>query len=68
MGEGIGKVLTYLIFTAIIGFVLSVIFAILLAFNTVKLVESRTKVEPDFRLEANGKRVDTVWVYKFKSE
>jgi hypothetical protein len=68
MGEGIGKVIMFLIFTAIIGSVLSVIFGMILIFNTTETIESKTKIQPDFRLEANGKRVDTVWVYKFKSE
>ena len=68
MGEGIGKVIMFLIFTAIIGSVLSVIFGMILIFNTTETIESKTKIQPDYRLEANGKRVDTVWVYKFKSE
>lgn len=68
MGEGIGKVIVFLIITAVIGFILSGIFGIILIFSNTKSIESKTKIQPDYRLEANGKRVDTVWVYNFKSE
>ena len=30
-------------------------------------MESDFKVNPDYRLEANGKVVDTVWIYKAKN-
>lgn len=28
--------------------------------------ESKVLVEPDFRIEGNGKVVDTIYIYKFK--
>lgn len=31
-------------------------------------MESDFKVNPDYRLEANGKVVDTVWIYKAKNK
>lgn len=68
MGEGIGKVIMFFVITTVICFVLSGIFGIILIFNNTKSIESKTKIQPDYRLEANGKRVDTIWVYKFKSE
>lgn len=31
-------------------------------------MESDFKVNPDYKLEANGKVVDTVWIYKAKNK
>ena len=68
MGEGIGNAIVGLLIIAIIGIVLTFIFGIKLMFNTTETIESKTKIQPDFRLEVNGKKVDTIWVYKLKSE
>ena len=68
MGENIGKAIMSLIIIAIIGIVLTFIFGIKWMFNTTETIESKTKIQPDFRLEVNGKKVDTIWVYKLKSE
>lgn len=29
-------------------------------------IESKTRIQPDYRLEANGKKVDTIFIYKSK--
>ena len=68
MGEGIGNAIMGLFIMAIIGILLSIIFGITLIFNTAEPIESKTKIQPDYRLEANGKKVDTIWVYRIKSE
>ena len=68
MGENIGKAIMFLITTAIICLVVSVILGITLIFNSTNTIETKTKIQPDFRLEVNGKKVDTIWVYKLKSE
>ena len=68
MGNGIGNVIIGLFIIAIIGILLSVIFGINLIFNNAETIESKTKIQPDYRLEANGKKVDTIWVYRIKSE
>ena len=68
MGENIGKAIMTLIIIALICLVVSVVLGITLIFNNTNTIESKTKIQPDFRLETNGKKVDTIWVYKLKSE
>ena len=68
MGEGIGNAIMGLFIMAIIGILLSIIFGIKLIFNTSKPIESKTKIQPDYRLEADEKKVDTIWIYRIKSE
>ena len=38
--------------------------------NMVSFIETKQKITPDFKLEVNGKTVDTIWIYtkteKFK--
>ena len=29
---------------------------------------NETKIKPDYRLETNGKKIDTVYIYKFKNK
>ena len=65
MGENIGKAI---IITALICLAVSVVLGITLILNSTNTIESKTKIQPDFRLETNGKKVDTIWVYKLKSE
>lgn len=66
--KGLGDGIMVLFIIAITGTVLSVIFGIRLLFNTTETIESKTKIQPDYRLEANEKKVDTIWIYKIKSE
>lgn len=62
--DNIGKGLGCLLFFAIAGVIIG---GYLIWDNTgTQTIESKVKVKPDFRLEADGKKVDTVWVYKFK--
>jgi cbb3-type cytochrome oxidase cytochrome c subunit len=68
MGENIGKAIMSLIIIALICLAVSVVLGITLIFNSINTIESKTKIQPDFRLEVNGKKVDTIWVYKLKSE
>lgn len=70
MGEGIGKFIISLIIVSVISILLSIVFGISFIFNSSKeiILESETKLEPDYRLEANGKVVDTIWVYKLKTK
>ena len=68
MGEGIGNAIVGLLIIAIICIVFTFIFGIKLMFNTTETIESKTKIKPDYRLEANEKKLDTIWVYRIKSE
>ena len=68
MGENIGKAIMTLIIIALICLAVSVVLGTTLIFNSTNTIESKTKIQPDFRLEVNGKKVDTIWVYKLKSE
>jgi hypothetical protein len=68
MGENIGKAIMSLIIIALICLAVSVVLGITLIFNNTNTIESKTKIQPDYHLEANGKKVDTIWVYKIKSK
>jgi cbb3-type cytochrome oxidase cytochrome c subunit len=68
MGENIGKAIMTLIIISLICLAVSVVLGTTLIFNSTNTIESKTKIQPDFRLEVNGKKVDTIWVYKLKSE
>ena len=66
--DGIGKGLGCLLFVAIAGAIATIAFGAYAIRKNVgnQTMESKTIVKPDYRLEANGKKVDTVWIYRFK--
>jgi membrane protein CcdC involved in cytochrome C biogenesis len=66
ISEGLGCM-----FTLLIGSILcAIIFGAYILVTTIKgdpkIMESKVIIKPDFRLEANGKKVDTIWIYNFK--
>lgn len=66
--EGIGRAFGCLITIAIIGTVGIFGLGSWIAYDHIgtQTIESKTRVVPDYRLEANGKQVDTIYIYKFK--
>ena len=66
--QGIGRAFESLITIGIIGTIGTVGLGIWLAYDHTGTltIESKTRVVPDYRLEANGKQVDTIYIYKFK--
>ena len=68
MGNAIGQVLGFLLLSAIVCAVLALSFRGYILYHSTgeQTIESKTIVEPDYRLEANGKQIDTIYIYKFK--
>lgn len=68
MGNALGQVLGFLLLSAIVCAVLALSFGGYILYHSTgeQIIESKTIVEPDYRLEANGKKIDTVYIYKFK--
>jgi putative Mn2+ efflux pump MntP len=67
MGD-IGKFISFLLYSAMISFVLLFLlggYAVVNYFSDT-VIESKVIAKPDYRLEANGKTVDTVYIYRFK--
>jgi len=66
--DGIGKGLGCLLFVAIAGAIATIAFGLYVLKKNIgtQTMESKTIVKPDYRLEANGKKVDTVWIYRFR--
>jgi hypothetical protein len=66
--DGIG----YLLLIGAISLCVSFIFVIHTCYSYIdqkingKTIESKMIVKPDYRLETNGKNIDTIYVYKFE--
>lgn len=67
-GQGIGEAFGCLMILAVVGIIGTVGFSAYTIYDKtgIQTYESRTVIKPDYRLEANGKKVDTVYIYKFK--
>jgi hypothetical protein len=68
MFEGIGNALGCLAVIAIVGVIGTVGFAGYAIYDKTgaQTYESKTIIKPDYRLEASGKKIDTIYIYKFK--
>lgn len=68
MGNALGQILGFLLLMSVVGTVLALVFVgyILYDKTGTQTIESKTIVKPDYRLEANGKKIDTIYIYKFK--
>lgn len=69
MFDGLG----YLLLVGAISLCVAIIFVIHSCYSFIdekingkKTIESKMIVKPDYRLETNGKNVDTIYVYKFE--
>lgn len=66
-GEGIGETLGCLMTIVYTSIVIVILLTGYLIFDkSVSEFESKTIIKPDYRLEVNGKKIDTIYIYKIK--
>ena len=67
-GGAIGEAFGCLLVIAVVGILGTIGFAGYTIYDKTgsQTYESRTVLKPDYRLEANGKKVDTIYIYKFE--
>lgn len=68
MGEGIGKAIGCLVTIAIVGVVGTMFFVGYILYNWVNgsVVKSNKRITPEIELTTDGKKVDTLFIYKNK--
>jgi len=61
-----GEVISKLVLTLMIGFILTIILGGYFLFDifSIDKIESKVKLKPEYRLETDGQKIDTVWIYK----
>jgi uncharacterized protein YxeA len=61
-----GEVISKLVLTLIIGFILTIILGGYFLFDifSIDKIESKVKLKPEYRLETDGQKIDTIWIYK----
>ena len=67
-GGAIGEAFGCLITIAITSVIVAIGFTVYCIYDKsgTESFESKTIIKPDYRLEANGKKIDTIYIYKFK--
>ena len=68
MLDGIGKVFGYLVVIAIAGIISFVCYTGYFIYDKTgkQVFESKVIIQPEIKLETDGKKIDTIYVYKFK--
>jgi uncharacterized protein YpmB len=68
MMEGIGQAIGCLVTIAIVGVIGVILLGGYLTFDLVKedILESKKRLIPEIRLTTDGKKVDTLYIYKLK--
>ena len=66
--EGLGEALGCLATIAIVGIISFVLYTGYFIYDKtgVQTIESKVIIEPEIKLETDGKKIDTIYVYKFK--
>lgn len=66
--EGLGEALGCLATIAIVGIISFVLYTGYFIYDKtgVQTIESKVAVQPEIKLETDGKKIDTIYVYKFK--
>jgi len=66
--EGLGEALGCLATIAIVGIISFVLYTGYFIYDKtgVQTIESKIIVQPEIKLETDGKKIDTIYVYKFK--
>ena len=66
--DGIGEAFGCLITIAITSVIIAIGFTAYFMYDNLssKSFETKTIIKPDYRLEANGKKIDTIYIYKIK--
>jgi hypothetical protein len=69
MGEGIGQAIGCLLVIAIIGIISFIVYTGYFIYDKtgIQTYESKVIVKPDYRLESKGKKIDTMYIYRFKN-
>ena len=69
MGEGIGEALGCLAAIAIAGIIAFVGYTGYFIYDKTgtQNYESKIIIKPDYRLESKGKKIDTIYIYRFKN-
>jgi len=66
--EGLGEALGCLATIAIIGIISFILYSGYFIYDKtgVQTIDSKVIVKPEIKLETDGKKIDTIYVYKFK--
>ena len=66
--DSLGQILAGLFVIAILGIVSFIGFSIYIFYDKSgeQIYESKIIVQPEIKLETDGKKIDTIYVYKFK--
>jgi len=66
--EGLGEALGCLATIAIVGIISFILYTGYFIYDKtgVQTIESKVIVKPEIKLETDGKKIDTIYVYKFK--
>lgn len=61
-----GAAISNFILTLIIACILTITLVINILFDifSTDKIESKVKLKPEYRLETDGQKIDTVWIYK----
>ena len=68
IAESIAKTISWIVISAIVIITAVGVFLNYEMTKTTNTNESKTKIKPDYRLETNGKKIDTVYIYNFKNK
>ena len=66
ISEGLSCMFTILVGAVLCSFIFGGYILLTSIRGDSKVIESKVIIKPDYRLEAKGKKVDTVYIYKFK--
>jgi hypothetical protein len=66
--DGLGEALGCLATIAIVGIISFILYTGYFIYDKtgVQTIESKVIVQPEIKLETDGKKIDTIYVYKFK--
>ena len=66
--EGLGEALGCLATIAIVGIISFILYTGYFIYDKtgVQTIESKVIIKPEIKLETDGKKIDTIYVYKFK--
>jgi hypothetical protein len=66
--DGIGKAFVYLVIIALAGIIAFVGYTGYFIYDKTgtQVFESKVIIQPEIKLETDGKKIDTIYVYKFK--
>ena len=68
MGNSLGEAFGCLLVILIVGAIVIIGLGSYFVYDKIgnEVIESKTIIKPDYRLESKGKKVDTIYIYTFK--